>query len=162
FSSVVTSFSLDGDDGAFYFPYILDPQSSSAMLIGTCRVWRGSRSGAYSALSPNFDSLGSGTCSGSEVNQVRALAAGGPTDSKAPVLYVGTDIGVFASSTTSANWIEVGPSTGAPGFLPNVAVTALGLFNSGGEKLLRASTYGRGVWQFTLIARPDYRLAITN
>ncbi len=43
-------------------------------------------------------------------------------------VYVGTDVGVFASSTATPNWTELGPdpSTNRPGFLPNVAVTALG------------------------------------
>jgi len=283
FSSVVTSSTVGGDDGAFYFPYILDPQSSSALLVGTCRVWRGPRTGgAYTVLSPNFDTLGSGTCSGSEVNQVCTLAAGGPTDSNGSEVvyattsgpgplagplsspagghvwvttnatagsssfadvtdngpqgsinlnrfsisgvaidssdatgatayvtvmgftggtghvwkttnfgatwsdftanlpdsptntvvidsvnaqvYVGTDVGVFVSSTSAASWTEVGPTPGPgqTGFLPNVAVTALGLFNSGGEELLRASTYGRGVWQWPVNATPDYRLSISN
>ena len=284
FGFVATSSTVGGDDGAFYFPYILDPQSSAALLIGTCRVWRGPRTGgAYTVLSPNFDSLDSGTCSGNEVNQVRALAAGGPTDingslvlytttsglgpidgplssptgghiwvttnatagvpafadvtgngpqgsinpNQFPVsgvaidqtgdptgatayvtvmgftggtghvwkttnagaawtdftanlpdspvnavvvdpgaaqIYVGTDVGVFASSTSSANWTELGPapSTGLPGVLPNVAVTALGLFSSGGRKLLRASTYGRGIWQFSFGATPDFQLAVSN
>jgi len=281
FSSIVTSDSVGGDDGAFYFPYILDPQSTTALLVGTCRVWRGSRTGGtYTVLSPNFDTLGSGTCDGSEVNLVQALAAGGPTDSNgsmvvyattsgfgplngplytpsgghvwvttnatagassfsdvtangpagsinpnqfpisnvavdtsdatgatayvtvmgftggtghvwrttnfgaawmdftanlpdSPVnavvidspnaaVYVGTDVGVFVSSTASAHWAEVGPSTSQTGFLPNVAVTALGLFNASGEELLRASTYGRGVWQFPVAATPDYTLAISN
>jgi hypothetical protein len=283
FSSVVTSSTLGGDDGAFYFPYILDPQSKSAMLVGTCRVWRGPRlGGLYTVLSPNFDTLGSATCSGNEVNQVRAIAAGGPTDGSgskviyattsgagpingpvgsptgghvwvttnatagpnsfadvtangpqgsinpnqfpisgvaidssdatgstayvtimgftggpghvwqtanagaswadftanlpdAPVnaividsidatVYVGTDVGVFVSSTASANWTEVGPSP-APtqtGFLPDVAVTALAFFNSGGQELLRASTYGRGVWQFGVQAPATYQLAVSN
>ena len=40
FNFVVTSNDLDGDDGAFYFPYILDPGSNTAMLVGTCRIWR--------------------------------------------------------------------------------------------------------------------------
>lgn len=283
FNFVVTSGAVGGDDGAFYFPYILDPQSSTALLVGTCRVWRGSRTGgAYTALSPNFDTLGSGTCSGTEVNQVRALAAGGPTDPNgSSVIYVttsglgpiegplstptgghvwvttnattgptsfsdttgngpqgsinpnqfpissvamdpsdptgstayvtvmgftggpghvwktlnagaswtdftanlpdapvnavvvdstqfqvdvGTDVGVFASSTSSANWTELGPTPGPNqfAFLPDVAVTALGLFNSGGQDLLRASTYGRGIWQFDLITTPDYKLLISN
>ncbi len=280
---VVTSSSVGGDDGAFYFPYILDPKSSTAMLIGTCRVWRGPRTGGlFSALSPNFDTLGSGTCAGNEVNQVRALAAGGPTDTAgssviyattsgfgpidgssytstggrvwvttnasggipafadvtnngpqgninpnqfpissvaidtsdssgktayvtvmgftggtghvwkttnagaswrdftaglpdSPVnavvvysglsqVYVATDVGVFGSSTASASWTELGPnpSVGQPGFLPNVAVTALGVFNSGGQQLLRASTYGRGMWQFNLVITPDFQLSVTN
>lgn len=283
FSFVVTSSTVGGDDGAFCFPYILDPQSASALLLGTCRVWRGPRAGGtYTVLSPNFDTLGSGTCSGSEVNLVRAIAAGGPTDTNGslvvyattsglgpidgplssplggqvwvttnatagassftnvtgngpqgsinpnqfpipsvaidssdatgatayvtvmgftggaghvwqttnfgaawtdftanlpdspanavvvdPVdaeIYVGTDVGVFISSTSLADWTEVGPNpdSGQSGFLTNVAVTALGLFNSGGEELLRASTYGRGVWQFPVAVTPDYTLAISN
>ena len=289
FSFVVTSSTVGGDDGAFYFPYVLDSQSSSAMLVGTCRVWRGPRTGgAYTALSPNFDTFSSGICSGNEVNQVRAIAAGGPTDSNgsqvvyattsglgpldgplsspagghvwvttnatagpssftdvtgnwpqgsinsnqfpissvaidssdatgatayvtvmgftappgstsasghvwktanfgatwsdftanlpdSPVnavvidpvnaqVYVGSDVGVFVSSTSAPNWTEVGPvpAPGQIGFLPNVAVTALGLFNSGGEELLRASTYGRGVWQWPIAATGDYRLSISN
>jgi hypothetical protein len=283
FGFVTTSSSLGGDDGAFYFPYILDPQSASALVVGTCRVWRGLRTGGtYTVLSPNFDTLDSSSCSGSEINQVRAIAAGGPTDSDgskviyattsglgpldgplstppgghvwvttnatagassfvdvtnngpqgsinpnqfpisgvaidnsdatgatayvtvmgftggtghvwkttnaganwidftsnlpdAPVnavvidsvnaqVYVGTDVGVFVSSTSSANWTELGPnpSTNQSGFLPNVAITALGLFNSGGEELLRASTYGRGIWQYPIHAIVDYQLAISN
>jgi hypothetical protein len=282
FSFVATSNTLGGDDGAFYFPYILDPRTS-AMLIGTCRVWRGSRSGgAFIALSPNFDTLGSGTCSGSEVNQVRALAAGGLADSQgssviyavtsglgplegplytptgghvwvttdgtsgsaaftdvtnngpqgninpnqfpisavaldssdstgktayvtvmgftggtghvwkttnagatwtdftanlpdspanavvvyAPLsqVYVATDVGVFGSSIASPNWTELGPNPTSKqfGYLPNVAVTALGVFASGGKQLLRASTYGRGIWQFNLVLTPDFNLAISD
>jgi len=283
FEFIATSDSLGGDDGAFYFPYILDPQSTTAMLIGTCRIWRGARTGgAFTALSPNFETLGSGACSGAEVNQVRAIAAGGPTNSNgsqviyattsglgpvdgagsttagghvwvttnatlgiagftdvtnngprgsinpnqfpvssvaidasdasgssayvtimgftggpghiwktsnagvnwtdftanlpdSPVnavlvdgassaVFVATDVGVFASSTSSPSWVEVGPNAASnqTGYLPNVAVTALGLFNSGGKKLLRASTYGRGVWQYDLLALPDYQIAVTN
>ncbi len=283
FNFVVTSSTVGGDDGAFYFPYILDPYSATAMLVGTCRVWRGPRAGGgFTALSPNFDTLGSGTCSGSEVNQVRALAVGGPPDSNgsgviyattsglgpldgplytptggrvwvstnasagipafadvtdnspqgninpnqfpmsnvatdssdvtgrtayvtvmgftgglghvwkttnagrtwtdftynlpdSPVnavvvypamsqVYVATDVGVFGSSTSAPNWTEVGPipSPNQPGFLPNVAVTALGVFASGGQQLLRASTYGRGIWQFNLASTPDFQISVTN
>ncbi len=283
FSFVATSSTVGGDDGAFYFPYIFDPKTATPMLIGTCRVWRGPRTGgAFTALSPNFDSLGSGTCTGNEVNQVRALAAGGTTDSNGCVViyattsglgpmdgplytptgghvwvttnastgagaftdvtnngpqgninpsqfpisgvaidptdvtgktayvtvmgftggtghvwkttnagvawtdftanlpdspvnavvvypglsqvYVGTDVGVFGSSTSAANWTELGPSpsTGQAGFLPNVAVTALGVFTGGGQQLLRASTYGRGIWQFNLVITPDFQMSVSN
>ncbi len=41
-------------------------------------------------------------------------------------------------------------------------MTALALFNSGGLKLLRASTYGRGVWEFNLLAKPDFQIAVSN
>jgi hypothetical protein len=289
FNEVVNSGDVGGDDGSFYFPYILDPQSTSALLVGTCRIWSGSRTGgAFTALSLNFDTFGIGTCSGAEVNTVRAIAAGGPAntagseviyattdgpgsndlstptggnvwvttnatavsgtsstftnvtlngpggvsinpnqfpisavaidtsdltgntayvavmgftggpghvwqttnagaswsdftgtgigalpdspvnavlvDPAAHLVYVGTDVGVFQSFTSSTNWTEVGPLPGSPvgGFLPNVAVTALALFNSGGQKLLRASTYGRGVWQFNLLATPDFQINVSN
>jgi hypothetical protein len=289
FTVVVSSSSVGGDDGSFYFPYILDPQSATALLVGTCRVWSGPRAGgAYASLSLNFETFGTGTCAGTEVNVVRALAAGGPTnangseviyattdglgpsdlstpaggnvwvttnatpvsgtvstfanvtlngpggtsinpnqfpissvaidssdatgntayvtvmgftggpghvwqttnagtswtdftgtganalpdspvnavvvDPNAHLVYVGTDVGVFQSPASSAAWTELGPSSSSQqnGFLPNVAVTALALFNSGGEKMLRASTYGRGIWQFNLIATPDFQIAVSN
>ena len=283
FNFVVTSETLGGDDGAFYFPYLLDQHSSTAMLVGTCRVWRGLRTGgAFTALSPNFDMLGSGTCSGSEVNQVRALAVAGTPDSNgssviyattsglgpiegplgtptggrvwvttnasagpatfvdvtdngpsgsinpnqfpisgvatdlsdatgstayvtvmgftggaghvwkttnagaswtdftanlpdSPVnavvfylassqLFVATDVGVFASSTATPSWTELGPlpASGQAGLLPNAAVTALGIFAAGGNQLLRASTYGRGIWQFNLVFTPDYEISLSN
>jgi len=291
FNPVVSSGDVGGDDGSFYFPYILDPQSPTALLVGTCRVWDGPRSGGtFTALSLNFDTLGIGTCAGTEVNVVRALAAGGPVgangstvmyattdgpgpnnlstpiggnvwvttnatavlgtvssfvnvtmngpggvsinpnqfpisnvaidpsdgsgstayvtimgftggpghvwqttnaggswtdftgsgvasipdspanavaiDSAARIVYVGTDVGVFESSTSSPAWTEVGPTPnpagGSTGFLPDVAVTALAIFDFGGQKFLRASTYGRGIWQFELPAVPDFLIAVPN
>ncbi len=293
FSFVVTSADVGGDDGAFYFPYILDPQSASTLVVGTCRVWSGPRTGgAFTDLSLNFDTLGTGTCSGNEINLIRALAAGGPTNSNgsqviyattdglgpnnpttpiggnvwvttyatavsgvsstfsnttmngpndasinlnqfpissvaidtsdptgntayvgimgftapvgsstgpghvwqttnagtnwtdftgtganalpdspvnavlvdpiAQIIYAGTDVGVFESPTSVPAWTELGPASGQTGFLPNVAVTALNLFNSGGQKLLIASTYGRGVWQFNLASAPDFEIAVPN
>ena len=284
FNFVVTSNTVGGDDGGFYFPYILDSGSTTAMLVGTCRVWRGARTGgAFIALSPNFESLGSGTCTGAEVNQVRSLATAGPTTSSSgssviyattsglgsiqgplttpaggrvwmttdattgvfgfadvtdngpdgninpnqfpissvaadlsdgtgntayvgimgftggsghvwktsdggttwtdfsanlpdsPVnavvvypalaqVYVGTDVGVFASSTSAADWTELGPNPASnrAGFLPNAAVTALAVFASGGQQLLRASTYGRGIWEFNLVVTPDFQMSVAN
>lgn len=283
FSFVVTSNALGGDDGSYYVPYILDPGSTTSMLVGSCRIWRGPRTGGtYTELSPNFDTLGSGSCSGSEVNQIRAIAAAGMPDSNgssiiyattsglgpiegplanpsgghvwvttnasggvsyfidetnngpqgninpnqypisgvatdssdatgktayvtvmgftggtghvwkttnagstwadftrnlpdspanAVVVYpamaqvfVATDVGVFASPISSPSWTELGPNpnTDQAGFLPNVPVTALGIFNSGQQQLLRASTYGRGIWQFNLVITPDFNLSALN
>jgi hypothetical protein len=78
------------------------------------------------------------------------------------VVYVGTDVGVFYGSTSSPSWSEVGPApaVSANGYLPNVPVSALRIFSSGSQKLLRASTYGRGIWQFGLSA--DYQIAVSN
>jgi hypothetical protein len=274
---VVGSSSLAGDSGAFYLPFLLDPANPGTMWLGTCRVWRGlSSGGGYSPLSPNFEFGGSGACTGSETNMVRALAVGGPTDpsgnsqiayagtdgggaslgSSPPggrlwatmnaaagpsawtdrtgdinpqgfpissividtadpsgqtayatvmgfhtshvwkttnagqawtdftgnlpdspanalvldsgsvpnngIVFVGTDSGVFSSSTTAPNWFEVGPTSYQPGFLPNVAVTSLKLFKSGGKKRLRAATYGRGIWEWDLAATPDFQVSIAN
>jgi hypothetical protein len=279
FSEVVSSANLGGDQGAFYTPYILDPQNTNEMLVGTCRVWRVSTTGtAPLELSNDFDTLGTGVCTGDEINLVTALAAGGPKDTQnnstvvyavtngygplsgspggevwvttnagvtlmtnvtqnvnpngyaissvamdrsdatgttayvgimgfstpgfptphvwktanagaswtdwtgtglpdAPVnallvdssvtpsqIYAGTDVGVFVSSTTTASWTEVGPAPGpgVSGFLPDAPVTALQLFNSGGTKTLVASTYGRGIWNYPLLALPGYTNVISN
>lgn len=276
--TVVLPANLNGDHGAFYTPYILDPQSLvSELIIGTCRVWRAAGTGVgFTALSGDFEPNGIPPCTGSEINLVRSLAAGGPKDSSgfskviyagtdgfgpgtipagghlwvttnaaggAPtwmdrtgsinpsgfpisgiavdtsdatgqtayatimgfhvshvwkttnagatwsdfsgaglpdspvnavvidpgststngVIYVGTDVGVFSSSTGSASWTEVGPSaSGGPGYLPNVSVTGLRIFNSGGSKRLRASTYGRGIWDFNLITTPDFQFGFNS
>jgi hypothetical protein len=69
------------DQGAFYTPFMLDPQDTNEMLIGTCRVWRGdSLSSVFNVISDNFDTGTTATCTGNEINQVAALAAGGPKD----------------------------------------------------------------------------------
>ena len=85
-------------------------------------------------------------------------------DAGAATVYVATDVGVFSSSTASPSWTELGPApnSGLAGYLPNVSVTALRMFNSGGFKRLRASTYGRGVWEFNLITTPDFQASFSN
>ena len=280
FVQVVGSNDLGGDQGAFTTPYILDPQNSSQMLVGTCRVWGITTSGtAPLQLSNDFDTLGTGVCTGSEINLVNALAAGGPlsahgnsetvyavtngygplsgspggevwvttdagvtlmtnvtqavnpqgyaistvamdpsvssgntayvgimgfstpgyptshvwqttnagaswsdwsgtgatelpdnpvntllVDGQAGLLYAGTNVGVFMSSTSAPAWTEVGPSPapGISGFLPNAPVTALQIFNpNSGTKTLIASTYGRGIWEYGLVTTPDFAIAVT-
>jgi hypothetical protein len=284
FFQVVGSSDLGGDQGAFYTPYILDPQNTGEMLVGTCRVWRISTSGtAPLQLSNDFDTLGTGLCTGGEINLVNGLAAGGPkvnnnsavvyavtngygplsgapggevwvttnagvtlmtnvtqnatqnvnpnryaistvamdksdatgntayvgimgfstpsfptshvwktanagtswkdwsgtgmtelpdapvnallVDSQAGLVYAGTDVGVFVSSTTTASWTEVGPAPGpsVSGFLPDAPVTALQLFNpDASTKTLVASTYGRGIWDYALVTAPGYTNVISN
>lgn len=59
-------------------------------------------------------------------------------------IYVGTDAGVFFKDATLSVWQ---PFNGSPvtGELPNVVVSQLEIFYSGSK--LRASTYGRGMWE---------------
>jgi len=77
FIPVIDSATLGGDHGAFYPPYMLDPQNTGEMLVGTCRVWRVSTAGtAPLALSYDFETGGTGICTGDEINLVAALAAG--------------------------------------------------------------------------------------
>ncbi len=274
---VADSNQLGGDAGAFYLPFLLDTQNPGQLIIGTCRIWRGiSIGGSFSVLSPDFETGGTGACTGNETNLVRALAAGGlpdsngysqtiyaGTDGKGPqilavpqgghvwittssdggpitwidqtgpinpqgfpissialdssdplgktayvtimgfnvshvwkttnagiswsdftgnlpdapadavvvdpggsptngTVYVGTDVGVFASSTGSPGWAEVAPGLGSQGFLPNVAVTSLVIFNSGNLKRLRAGTYGRGIWEWNLVTTPGYQISVSN
>ncbi|HYW36968.1 MAG TPA: hypothetical protein VE957_02555 [Terriglobales bacterium] len=109
FLQVVDSNNLGGDQGAFYTPYILDPQNTSEMLVGTCRVWWISTSGtAPLQLSNDFDTLGTGVCTGDEINLVNALAAGGPKDinNNSTVVYAVTDgYGPLSGSPGGEVWV---------------------------------------------------------
>jgi hypothetical protein len=270
---IVSSTSVGSDIGPFSPPFTFDPVNSSTMLLGTCRIWRGSSSGgSFSLLSPNFEVGGSGSCSGTETNMVRTLAVGGSADklgdsqviyagtngegpaiATAPAgghvwvttnasggpstwadrtgpinpqafpissividpsdpsgqtafagimgfhsahvwktisaglwwfdfsgnlpdvpvdalvvdpstatIYAGTDIGVFASALWNPDWTEVGPPSGQAGYLPNVAITSLQLFNTGSSYRLRAGTYGRGIWELNLVTTPDFQISVDN
>jgi hypothetical protein len=67
-------------------------------------------------------------------------------DSEFPnIMYLGTDIGVFQTFNGGTNWTEIGP-----GSLPSAPVSHLEVFQASGVKRLRASTYGRGVWETNL------------
>jgi hypothetical protein len=85
-------------------------------------------------------------------------------DSAAGQVYAATDVGVFVSPTSAAVWTEVGPNAqpGATGYLPNVPVSAIRLFNSGGTKKLRVSTYGRGIWEFAVAVAPNFTNVISD
>lgn len=64
------------------------------------------------------------------------------------VLYLGTDVGAFVSLNNGATWDILGTN------LPNVPVTKMRVFgsNAAPPKMIRVSTYGRGVWQLILPA----------
>jgi len=256
FTPAVTSTTLGGDVGPFYTPYILDPQASSQMLVGTCRVWRGLSTGGagWTPLTNNLDTLNGTACAANAQNQIQAIAAGGPVTSNgsqviwagtatgyiwttanadggpatwsyrtstlnvtpvssfaidpkdstgetvyyttvgffghqvaaispngvpgpAPtgdlpnipansivfdpefqnIMYVGTDIGVFQSVNGGTNWVEAGPTT-----LPSAPVSHLEVFHASGVKKLRASTYGRGVWETGMVTGSIPMVSFSN
>jgi hypothetical protein len=65
-----------------------------------------------------------------------------------PVLYAGTDSGVYQGVFDGSNWNWAAYGTG----LPNVQVKELQLQTYGATKELVAATYGRGVWTLNVPA----------
>ncbi len=60
------------------------------------------------------------------------------------VLFVGNDFGVYRTTNSGGSWSRLGN-----GF-PFVPVIEFSCFNHGGSRLLRAATYGRGVFELDL------------
>ena len=86
--------------------------------------------------------------------QVQQLSAGGP-----PVLYVGTDVGVFWTTNMGASWSSFG--TG----LPNVQARALSLnlnpSNPSQDELL-VGTFGAGAYEITPDLTPARRRPVSS
>ena len=72
------------------------------------------------------------------------------------ILYVGTDVGLWASTDGGITWAEYG--TG----LPNSAVFAIDIFNNSTTHLLRVATHGRGVWSTTLAGAVTSQISVTT
>jgi hypothetical protein len=142
----VSGVATDSSDATGYTAYV----TIMGFTGGTGHIWKTTNAGAtWTDFTANLPDA-----------PVNAVVVYPPMSQ----VYVATDVGTFASSTSTPNWIELGPnpSTNQSGFLPNVAVTSLGVFASGGQQLLRASTYGRGIWQFNLVITPDFQLSVSN
>jgi len=96
----IGSAQVDGDLSLIDAPFLLDPQLTTDVLIGTCRIWRGlAESGAVwpgtNAISAELGSGSTGVCDATNA-YVRSLAAGGPAsgavaaqDAGSTVLYAG-------------------------------------------------------------------------
>lgn len=109
-----------GDYSSFYAPWMLDPQQSTTLLVGTCRVWRGATKRISSsdwggtAISPMLGF--SSTCNSSSPT-VSAIAAGGPkTSIGSKVLWAALDNGsvwltLDSSITPLPSWQNVTPSS---------------------------------------------------
>ena len=119
---VVAEAQVANDTTAIHTPWLLDPASTTALLIGTCRAWRGpAASGALwsssNAISRPFGAPNATACSAT-LPVIRSLAAAGPTGASAgyanqgsEVLYAGLagslsgggSLGGHVFTTTAAN-----------------------------------------------------------
>jgi hypothetical protein len=126
FGSPVIGNTQVGDDGyglTETAPWILDPQNSANIIIGTCRVWRGPANGsgwnASNAISPMLDGIQGQDCSVNGNAQIRSLAASGsPNDAAgAPEKIYAGMTGVHDGGETVAGRIfsaSVSSVTGTP------------------------------------------------
>lgn len=114
------------DHGDFYTPYILDPANTGKLIIGTCRVWRGSAtqasnwsSGSFANALTNKLNLGNGAagtaCTSGESSYVSALAAGGPaTAAGSQVIYAGMTGGFSGGQPVGGTiWVTTNAAGGA-------------------------------------------------
>ncbi|HWZ11574.1 MAG TPA: choice-of-anchor D domain-containing protein, partial [Acidobacteriaceae bacterium] len=104
---VIASAQVSGDLAALNAPFVLDPVDQTRVLVGTCRLWRGSADGtgwsAANAISTMFDGHQQPSCNGNSV--VRSIAAAGPqTPSGSQVIYVGMAAGGSAGGHVLANY----------------------------------------------------------
>lgn len=110
----------------------VDPTNTMQVWI-TCGGYTSSKKIYYSANSGATWSNWSSGLPNTVVNT--SLFEAGSNDK----IYIGTDAGVFVRDSANPTWTLVG--TG----LPNTAVTDLEIFYP--TSMLRAGTYGRGIWE---------------
>ncbi|MFZ0662306.1 MAG: choice-of-anchor D domain-containing protein [Acidobacteriaceae bacterium] len=109
FGSPVIDSADVGDDGYGQIipaPWILDPQNSSNLILGTCRVWRGPAAGGLQTpISTMLDGNDGPYCDGNA--EIRALAAsGGDSDpSGTPERIYAGMAGLFDGGSTVAGQV---------------------------------------------------------
>lgn len=93
----------DGYGQVIPAPWILDPQDSSNIILGTCRVWMGpATGGALNAVSPMLDSNNGPYCNGNA--EIRSIAASGGAAGSPERIYVGM-AGLFDGGATEAGQV---------------------------------------------------------
>src|SRR5438128_2465078 len=137
----------NGSTNKFVGRAVIDPNNKNVAYIAFSfyapagqGVWKITNLGAAagsSPVSPVWTAAGSGIPS----IPINALAID-PANSNS--IFAGTDIGVYNSTDGGASWAPFG--TG----LPRSAVFDLALQNA--NRVLRAGTHGRGVWEISLAA----------
>ena len=136
----------------------VNPKNAADVIVtlsgsGTGRVYRSANALDAAPTWTNISGTGAGALPNTPTNSVTR----DPFDKTGATFYVGTDVGVFATSDGGANWTNAT----APLGLPNVSVRTLRAI--AGTGYLMASTYGRGIWRIPLTAnvpdlQPDLRI----
>jgi len=72
----------------------------------------------------------------------------------ASTIYLGTEIGVYKKAMNENTWVLYND------YLPNVAVREMEIM--WGSNTLRATTWGRGLWEYTLDGRADYPAIVST
>jgi hypothetical protein len=155
---------LGGDASAFYAPFMVDRQSKTHFIVGTCRVWRGSSSTPFggTAISynlNNFLSQSTAACAdqdsqGNSLPKISALAMGGPvTGNGSQAIYAALDDGSIYRTLTAdsgvTSWANVTPptslnwGTSAAGFAFSISSLAVDTTDSTG-KTVYATVQGFG------------------
>lgn len=125
---------------------IVDPSNSNTAYVtlsafGQFPVWRTAN---LSSATPTWTNASGSGLNALPLVPVNAIVVD-PLDPAR--LYVGTDIGVYTSADSGANWLPYG--TG----LPRVAVFDIAITNAL-PRQLRIATHGRGLWQAAAIVAP--------
>ena len=148
--------SVDGDNSAFYTPYILDPQDPTKIIVGTCRIWRGGNTNAAwpdsslkNSLSHKFNSTLDTACGNDATdNLVSAIAAGGPkTAAGSKVIYAGTGPGA-----RFGGGVFVTKNAGAPGTAPTAWTDISGSINPSGYQVNAVAVDSRDTTGGTAVA----------
>ena len=69
-------------------------------------------------------------------------------------IYLGTEIGVYKKAMSENTWSSYGEN------LPNMTVMELEIMY--GSNALRAATWGRGLWEYSLDGREDFPAILTT
>jgi hypothetical protein len=121
----------------------VDPSNANDLIVtlsgtGVPHVWRGTLSGTTATWT---------SISGSGANSVPDAPADGlaldPNDPQ-HTYYLATDVGVFMTSDSGADWTNITQPLG----LPDAQVFSITVVP--GTHYLQAATYGRGLWRISL------------
>ena len=137
-----TSASSPPNNGLSLSDIHFDPSDPNTVYVGSVaptqsasHLWKSADFGAHWTSIDGYGAASNGFPQGVPVNVVT-------TDPQDPtILYAGTQLGLYRSTDGGSTWSRFGAG------MPLVSVT--GLYISPDSTLMRAASYGRGLWQLT-------------